>query len=86
MGLRKLGFVTILATIFAFVAVERLNVPIKGFGVATPNSRPHDAALPPDGSLWHMGQPANEPGRSNWVKAFHTKNEIQPPVFLPVLS
>jgi putative AlgH/UPF0301 family transcriptional regulator len=70
----------------AFVAVGRLNVPIKGSDVPTLNSRPHDLALAPDGSLWYMGQPANEPGRSHWGKAFRAKNEVRPTVFLPVQS
>ena len=86
MSLRKLCFFTMLATIIAFVAVGRLNVQIKGFDVPTPNSRPHDPALAPDGSLRYMGQPANERGRSHWVTAFRAKNEIWPPVFLPVQS
>jgi len=54
MSLRKLCFFTMLATIIAFLEVGRLNVQIKGFDVPTPNSRPHDPALPPDGSLWYM--------------------------------
>jgi len=86
MSLRKLCFVTMLATIVAFVAVGRLHVLIKGFDVPTPNSWPHDPALAPDGSLWYMGQPANEPGRSHWVKPFRAKNEVRPTVFLPVQS
>jgi putative AlgH/UPF0301 family transcriptional regulator len=86
MSLRKLCFVTMLATIVAFVAVGRLHVPIKGFDVPTPNSRPHDPAPATDGSLWYTGQPANEPGRSHWIKAFRAKNEVRPTVFLPVQS
>jgi putative AlgH/UPF0301 family transcriptional regulator len=86
MSLRKLCFVTMLATVGAFVAVGRLHVPIKGFDVPTPNSRRHDPPLAPDGSLWYMGQPANEPSRSHWVKAFPAKNEVRPTVFLPVQS
>jgi putative AlgH/UPF0301 family transcriptional regulator len=82
MSLRKLCFFTMLATTIAFVAVGRLNVPIKGFDVPTPYSRPRDPALAPDGSLWYMGPL----GRSNWVKAFRAKNEIRPTVFLPVQS
>ncbi len=86
MSLHKLCFFTMLATIIAFVAVGRLNVQIKGFDVPTPNSRPHDPALAPDGPLWYMGPPATRLGRSNWVKAFRAKNEIRPTVFLPVQS
>ena len=31
--------------------------------MATPNSRPHDPAVAPDGSLWYTGQRANKLGR-----------------------
>ena len=86
MALRKLCFFTMLATIIAFLEVGRLNVQIRGFDVPTTNSRPHDPALPPDGSLWYMSPPANKLGRSNWVKAFRAKSEIRPTVFLPVQS
>jgi putative AlgH/UPF0301 family transcriptional regulator len=86
MSLRKLCFFTVLATILAFVAVGRLNVPVKGFEVPTPNSRPHDSASAPDRSLGYMGPAANRLGRSNWIKAFRAKNEIRPTVFLPVQS
>lgn len=63
MSLRKLCFFAMLATIVAFAAVGRLNVEIKEFEVPTPNSRPHDPALAPDGSLWYTGQAANKLGR-----------------------
>jgi len=86
MSLHKPCFFTILATIIVFVAVGRLNVQIKGFDLAMPNSRPHDSALAPDGLLWHMGPPANRLGRSDWDKPFRAKNEIRPTVFLPVQS
>ena len=86
MSLRKLCFFTMLATTIAFLAVGRLNVQIKGFDVPTTNSRPHDPALAPDGSLWYMRPPANKLGRSNWVKAFRANSEIRPAVFLPVQS
>ena len=86
MSLRKLCFFTVLATIIAFVAVGRSNVPAKEFDIATPNSRSHDPSPVPDGSLWYMGPPVNRLGRSNWVEAFRAKNEIRPTVFLPVQS
>ena len=81
MFLRKLCFFTMLATIVAFVAVGRLNVQIKGFDVPTPNSRPHDSALAPDGSLGYMGQPANGLGRSHWVKHSARKTKSGRPFF-----
>jgi putative transcriptional regulator len=86
MSLRKLCFVTMLAMIVAFGALGRLNAQIKPFEVPTPNSWRHDPALATDGSLWHMGQPANKLGRSRWVEAFRTRNEIRPLAFLPVQS
>src|ERR1700746_1105202 len=36
---------------------------IKEFDLPTPNSRPHDPAVAPDGSLWYTGQKANKLGR-----------------------
>jgi putative transcriptional regulator len=86
MSLRKLCFFTMLAMIIAFVTVGRLNVPIKGFNVPALNSRPLDPALSPGGSLRYIGQPANKPGRSRWVKAFHAKDETRPTIFLPIQS
>jgi putative transcriptional regulator len=85
MSLRKLCFFTILATIVAFVAVRRFNVPINKFDAPTPNSRPHDT-LVPDASLGSTGQPANQPGRSHGVKTYSAKSEILPAGFLPVQS
>jgi putative AlgH/UPF0301 family transcriptional regulator len=85
MSLRKLCFFTILATIVAFVAVRRFNVPINKFDVPAPNSRPNDT-LVPDASLSYMGQPANPPGRLHGVKAVRAKSEILPAGFLPVQS
>ena len=85
MSLHKLCFFAMLATIVVFVALGKFNVGSNGFDVATPNSRPHDSALAPDGP-WDMGPSANRPGRSNWANAFRAKSEIQPAVFLPVQS
>jgi virginiamycin B lyase len=39
------------------------SVVIKEWEVPTPNSRPHDPAVAPDGSLWYTGQMANKLGR-----------------------
>jgi len=55
-----LSIITVLA---AFAAVDTLNAPIKEYNVPTPNSRPHDPAVAPDGSLWYTGQVANKLGR-----------------------
>jgi virginiamycin B lyase len=42
---------------------DNLTVPIKEYDVPTPQSRPHDPAVAPDGSLWYTGQIANRLGR-----------------------
>ncbi len=39
------------------------QVSIREWTVPTPNSRPHDPAVAPDGSLWYTGQLANKLGR-----------------------
>src|SRR2546426_12073767 len=59
----------ILFALLAFVlfpfgpAATDLNVSIHEFDVPTPTSRPHDAAVAPDGALWYTGQLANKLGR-----------------------
>ncbi len=45
------------------LAAESGKVSIKEWDVPTPNSRPHDPAVAPDGSLWYTGQKANKLGR-----------------------
>ncbi len=44
-------------------AVSELNVTIREWDVPTPNARPHDPALAPDGALWFTEQGANKLGR-----------------------
>jgi streptogramin lyase len=39
------------------------KVSFREYDVPTPNSRPHDPAVGPDGSLWYTGQLANKLGR-----------------------
>jgi len=63
MSLRKLFLFTLAAAIAAFGAVGTLTVQIKEYEVPTPESRPHDPAFAPDGSLWYTGQGANKLGR-----------------------
>src|SRR4051812_28993472 len=41
----------------------KVSVSIQEWDVPTPNSRPHDPAVAPDGSLWYTGQMANKLGR-----------------------
>jgi virginiamycin B lyase len=48
---------------FAGSATSGLKVTIHEYDVPTPNSRPHDPAVAPDGSLWYTGQLANKLGR-----------------------
>src|SRR5437667_10828304 len=40
-----------------------VGVVIREYDVPTPNSRPHDPAVAPDGALWYTGQMANKLGR-----------------------
>jgi virginiamycin B lyase len=44
-------------------AAAREAVLIKEWDVPTPNSRPHDPAAAPDGSLWYTGMRSNTIGR-----------------------
>jgi virginiamycin B lyase len=54
----------VLGTAFAaWPAAQTLDVQIKEYDVPTPQSRPHDPAVAPDGSLWYTGQAANRLGR-----------------------
>jgi virginiamycin B lyase len=56
---------TLVVALAASQTVGTLNVQIKEYEVPTSNSRPHDPALAPDGSLWYTGQGANKLGRLN---------------------
>src|SRR5687768_13662136 len=42
---------------------DDMKVAIRQYDVPTPNSRPHDPAVAPDGALWYTGQTANKLGR-----------------------
>ena len=57
----------LLFPVFAFCAsrpmTNDLAVTIREYDVPTPNSRPHDPAVAPDGALWYTGQLANTLGR-----------------------
>ena len=53
----------VLVVLALTLAAKTANVSIKEFDVPTPNSRPHDPALAPDGSLWYTGQMADKLGR-----------------------
>jgi hypothetical protein len=47
-----------LSPLFIFCAARPVpndaRVTIREFDVPTPNSRPHDPAVAPDGALWYM--------------------------------
>ena len=45
------------------MALSSVSVTIQEWEVPTANSRPHDPAVAPDGSLWYTGQLANKLGR-----------------------
>jgi len=57
------GFLAVFAAILALAATGTLPVEIKEYDVPTPNARPHDPAVGPDGSLWVTEQKANKLGR-----------------------
>lgn len=63
MSLRRLCLFAVLTAITAFAATASLNIQIKEYELPTPNSRPHDPALAPDGSLWYTAQAVNRLGR-----------------------
>ena len=63
MSLRKLCWLILAATLARSASVAVLDVKMKEYDVPTANSRPHDPALAPDGSLWYTGQGANKLGR-----------------------
>ena len=86
MSPRKLCFLAMLGTIFVFSAVARLGVQSRETDSPALNSRSHDPALAPGGSLRYTAEVANQDGRLEWVKIFRAKNEIPQAVFLPVQS
>jgi len=54
---------TVVVSSVSAAPAGELNVVIKEYDVPTPQSRPHDPAVAPDGSLWYTGQMANKLGR-----------------------
>jgi virginiamycin B lyase len=61
-GLASACLIVGMVAAFAAAAPDA-GVTIKEWELPTPNSRPHDPALGPDGSLWYTGQRANKLGR-----------------------
>jgi len=65
---KKLLSILILIVVFVpvlAVATSGLDIKIRinEWDVPTPNSRPHDPAVGPDGSLWYTGMNSNTLGR-----------------------
>jgi len=57
------GLWAVFTAVLAVAATATLSVEIKEYDVPTPNARPHDPAVGPDGSLWVTEQKANKLGR-----------------------
>jgi len=55
--------VALLSFLTAGSSVAKITVQIQEWNVPTPNSRPHDPAISPDGSLWYTGMRSNTLGR-----------------------
>jgi len=55
--------VALLSFLTAGSSVAKITVQIQEWNVPTPNSRPHDPAISPDGSLWYTGMRSNTIGR-----------------------
>jgi len=53
----------VLFSVVALAATATLSVEIKEYDVPTPNARPHDPAVAPDGSLWVTEQRVSKLGR-----------------------
>ena len=56
-------YLSLLFVVMAFAAAGTNPAEIKEYDVPTPNARPHDPAVAPDGSLWVTEQAANKLGR-----------------------
>jgi streptogramin lyase len=57
-----LAVLALVLLLFSLAAAQH-KVVIRQWDVPTPNSRPHDPEVAPDGSLWYTGQLANKLGR-----------------------
>jgi virginiamycin B lyase len=55
------------------------KVSIKEWEVPTPNSRPHDPTVAPDGSLWYTGQRTNKLGRLDPQTGQFKEYPLKPP-------
>lgn len=62
--LKKVLLVFVAVVLFPlWLAADDWKVTIREWDVPTPNSRPHDPEVAPDGALWFTGQLANKLGR-----------------------
>jgi virginiamycin B lyase len=62
--MRKWAVVALMAALGpVLLAADGWKVVIQEWDVPTPNSRPHDPEVAPDGALWYTGQLANKLGR-----------------------
>jgi putative transcriptional regulator len=84
MSMRKRFLLAMLFTAVALAAAERLSVYKAALDVPEPNMWSR-APVPDAAALsWYDSQPANMP--SPWLKAFRTKGELLPALFLPIQS
>ena len=60
---KPLTFLFMCLILLLSLGADKSGIPIKEWDVPTANSRPHDPAVAPDGSLWYTGQRANKLGR-----------------------
>ena len=68
-----------LVSVAILPAVAKETVLIKEWEVPTPNSRPHDPAVAPDGSLWYTGIRSNTIGRLDPVTGKIKEYELKTP-------
>src|SRR6266705_3678805 len=61
--LRRLLVVLAFFLCLLWFAAADWKVAIREWDVPTPDSRPHDPEVAPDGTLWYTGQLANKLGR-----------------------
>ena len=77
MSMSRIFGAALVGMVLVAAAASTSKVSIKEWSVPTPNSRPHDPAVAPDGSLWYTGQMANKLGRldpvSGQIKEFSLK-------------
>jgi virginiamycin B lyase len=81
------GFLLVLPALVPFLTevatTASVRVQIQEWDVPTPNSRPHDPTMAPDGSLWYTGMESNILGRldprTGQIKEFALKTPASGP-------